>query len=89
MGTNARPKPIRFAQDVAELLRQACCADPAVDALTPIKCRNPLYEDADVVFPTDRPPHALKTLSEPLRAYLRDFKAQMAPAPGSYRQQLG
>lgn len=77
LGVNARPKPIRFAQDVAELLRQACCADPAVDALAPIKCRNPLYEGAEVVFPADCPPYALKTLSEPLRAYLGDFKAQM------------
>lgn len=67
----AHRAPIRFAQDVAELLRRACAGDPAVDALSPSKCRNPFFEGADVVYPADGPPYTLKTLSEALRAFLR------------------
>ena len=69
--SKAHRAPIRFAQDVAELLRRACAGDPAVNALTPSKCRNPLYEGAEVIYPADCPPYALKTLSEALRAFLR------------------
>lgn len=69
--SKAHRAPIRFAQDVAELLRRACAGDPAVNALTPSKCRNPLFEGAEVVYPVDCPPYALKTLSETLRAFLR------------------
>lgn len=68
--SNARTAPIDFARDVAELLRQVCQGDSAVNPLTPSKCRNPLFEGADVVFPADCPPYALKALSEPLRAFL-------------------
>lgn len=68
--SNARVAPIEFARDVAELLRQVCQGDSAVNPLTPSKCRNPLFEDADVVFPANCPPYALKALSEPLRAFL-------------------
>lgn len=67
---NAHQKPIRFAQDVGEMLRQACNGDPAVNPLTPSKCRNPLYEGAERFFLADRPPYALKALCEPLRAFL-------------------
>lgn len=67
----AHQAPIRFARDVAELLRCACAGDPAVNALSPSKCRNPLYEGAEVVYPADCPPYALKTLSGALRAFLR------------------
>lgn len=81
LGAQARPKPIRFAQDVAELLRRACHGDTAVDGLTPIKCRNPLYEGAEVVYPADCPPYALKALAEPLRAFLRASKADSGPLP--------
>ncbi|WP_237204367.1 hypothetical protein, partial [Rothia endophytica] len=42
--------------DVAELLRQVCKGDRAVNPLTPSKCRNPLFEGADVIFPVDCPP---------------------------------
>lgn len=68
--SNARTAPIEFARDVAELLRQVCQGDRAVNPLTPSKCRNPLYEGADVVFPADCPPYDLKALVEPLRAFL-------------------
>lgn len=67
----AHQAPIRFAQDTAELLRRACNGDPAVNALSPSKCRNPLYEGAEVVYPADCPPYALKALSGALRAFLR------------------
>lgn len=67
---NAHSAPIEFARDVAELLRQACNGDSAVNALAPSKCRNPLYEGADVFFPADCPPYALKALAKPLRAFL-------------------
>jgi general stress protein YciG len=75
---NARTAPIEFARDVAELLRQVCQGDSAVNPLTPSKCRNPLYEGADVVFPADCPPYALKALVEPLRAFL---VPQLSPKP--------
>lgn len=68
--STARSAPIRFAQDVGELLRQACNGDPAVDSLTPSKCRNPLFEGAERFFLADCPPYALKALCEPLRAFL-------------------
>lgn len=71
----AHRAPIRFAQDVAELLRHACAGDPAVNALSPSKCRNPLYEGAEVVYPADCPPYALKALSGALRAFLRASEA--------------
>lgn len=67
----AHRAPIRFAQDVAALLLRACAGDPAVNALIPSKCRNPLYEGAEVIYPADCPPYALKTLSEALRVFLR------------------
>ena len=67
---NAHQKPIRFAQDVGEMLRQACNGDPAVDPLNPSKCRNPLFECAERFFLADCPPYALKALCEPLRAFL-------------------
>ncbi|QOW64813.1 primase C-terminal domain-containing protein [Rothia terrae] len=67
---NAHQKPIRFAQDVGEMLRQACNGDPAVNPLTPSKCRNPLFEGAERFFLADCPPYALKSLCEPLRAFL-------------------
>lgn len=73
--SKAHRAPIRFAQDTAELLRRACNGDPAVNALSPSKCRNPLFEGAEVVYPADWPPYALKTLSEALRAFLRASKA--------------
>ena len=76
--SNARQKPIRFAQDVGELLRQACNGDPAVDPLTPSKCRNPLFEDAELFFLADRPPYTLKALSKPLRAFLTAQKTKEA-----------
>lgn len=79
MGKNARPAPIEFAQDVAELLRQACNGDQAVNALTPSKCRNPLFEGADVFFPADCPPYALKALVKPLRAFLRAQESLSQP----------
>lgn len=69
--SKAHQAPIRFARDVAELLRRACAGDPAVNALSPSKCRNPLYEGAEVVYPADCPPYALKALSGALRAFLR------------------
>ena len=69
--SKAHRAPIRFAQDTAELLRRACNGDPAVNALSPSKCRNPLYEGAEVVYPADCPPYALKTLSGALRVFLR------------------
>lgn len=69
--SKAHQAPIRFAQDTAELLRRACAGDPAVNALAPSKCRNPLYEGAEVVYPADCPPYALKALSGALRAFLR------------------
>lgn len=68
--TKAHRAPIEFARDVAELLRQVCQGDSAVNPLTPSKCRNPLFEGADVVFPADCPPYALKALIKPLRAVL-------------------
>lgn len=74
----AHRAPIRFAQDTAELLRRACAGDPAVNALAPSKCRNPLYEGAEVVYPADCPPYALKTLSGALRAFLRASEAPEA-----------
>lgn len=68
---NAHQKPIRFAQDVGGLLRQACNGDPAVNPLTPSKCRNPLFEGAERFFLADFcSPYALKALCEPLRAFL-------------------
>lgn len=67
---NARSAPIKFAQDVGELLRQACNGDTAVNPLTPSKCRNPLFEGAERFFLADCPPYALKALCEPLRAFL-------------------
>lgn len=39
--------------------------------MPPSKCRNPLYEGAEVVYPADCPPYALKALSGALRAFLR------------------
>lgn len=69
--SKAHRAPIRFARDVAELLRRACAGDPAVNALSPSKCRNPLYEGAEVIYPADCPPYALKALSGVLRAFLR------------------
>lgn len=74
--SSARVAPIKFARDVAELLRQVCQGDSAVNPLTPSKCRNPLYEGADVIFPADCPPYALKALSEPLRAFLAAQETQ-------------
>lgn len=68
--SKAHQAPIRFARDVAELLRRACAGDPAVNALSPSKCRNPLFEGAEVLYLADCPPYALKSLSEPLRAFL-------------------
>lgn len=68
----AHRAPIRFAQDTAELLRRACAGDPAVNALSPSKCRNPLYEAAEIIYPTNYPPYRFKALSEALRAFLRD-----------------
>jgi DNA-binding CsgD family transcriptional regulator len=76
--SKAHRAPIRFAQDTAELLRRACAGDPAVNALAPSKCRNPLYEGAEVIYPTDCPPYALKTLSGALRAFLRASEAPEA-----------
>lgn len=75
---NARSAPIKFAQDVGELLRGACHGDEAVDPLTPSKCRNPLYEGAETIFLVDCPPYALQTLMKPLRAFLA---AQNASEP--------
>lgn len=75
---NARSAPIKFAQDVGELLRRACHGDEAVDPLTPSKCRNPLYEGAETVFLADFPPYALQSLAKPLRAFLT---AQNASEP--------
>lgn len=69
--SKAHQAPIRFAGDVAELLRRACAGDPAVNALSPSKCRNPLYEGAEVIYLADCPPYALKALSGALRAFLR------------------
>lgn len=69
--SNAHQAPIRFAQDVAELLCRACAGDPAVNPLSPSKCRNPLYAGAEVIYPADCPPYALKALSGALRAFLR------------------
>ena len=81
---NAHRAPIRFAQDTAALLRRACNGDEAVNTLTPSKCRNPLYEGADVIFPADCPPYALKALVKPLRAFLAaqqpQKQAQSRPA---------
>lgn len=77
--SNARIAPIEFARDVAELLRQVCQGDSAVNPLTPSKCRNPLFEGADVVFPADCPPYALKALSEPLKALLAALLAAQQP----------
>ena len=79
--SKAHRAPIRFAQDTAELLRRACNGDPAVNALSPSKCRNPLYEGAEVVYPADCPPYALKTLSEALRAFLRASNSFLALEP--------
>lgn len=73
--SKAHRAPIRFAQDTAELLRRACAGDPAVNALAPSKCRNPLYAGAEVVYPADCPPYALKALSGALRAFLRASEA--------------
>lgn len=56
--SKAHQAPIRFARDVAELLRRACAGDPAVNALSPSKCCNPLYESAEVIYPADYPPYA-------------------------------
>lgn len=81
----AHRAPIRFAQDVAELLRRACAGDRAVNALSPSKCRNPLYEGAEVVYPADCPPYALKTLSGALRAFLRASEAPGATEASSSR----
>lgn len=67
---NAHQRPIRFAQDLGKMLRQACNGDPAVNPLTPSKCRNPLFEGAERFFLADCPPYALKALSKPLRAFL-------------------
>lgn len=72
--SNARTAPIRFARDVGELLRRACNADPAVDPVTPTKCRNPLSEDAETRYMVDAAPYMLKTLSEGLRKFLRGRK---------------
>lgn len=76
---NARSAPLKFAQDVGELLRQACNGDSAVDPLTPSKCRNPLFEGAERFFMADCPPYALKALSEPLRAFLTAQSTEAAP----------
>ena len=83
--SKAHQAPIRFARDVAELLRHACAGDPAVNALTPSKCRNPLYEGAEVIYPADCPPYALKTLSEALRAFLRASEPLGGTEPRSSR----
>lgn len=83
--SNARTAPIDFARDVAELLRQVCQGDSAVNPLTPSKCRNPLFEGADVVFPADCPPYALKALSEPLRAFLAAQEPQEPQEPTQSR----
>lgn len=56
--SKAHQAPIRFARDVAELLRRACAGDPAVNALSPSKCRNPLYEGAEVIYLADCPLYA-------------------------------
>ncbi|WP_237223665.1 primase C-terminal domain-containing protein, partial [Rothia nasimurium] len=80
--SKAHQAPIRFARDVAELLRRACAGDPAVNALSPSKCRNPLYEGAEVVYPADCPPYALKALSGTLRAFLRGSEALEATEVG-------
>lgn len=79
VGHKARPKPISFAQDVAELLYQVCKGDRAVDALVPFKCRNPLYEGADVLFMANCPPYGLRSLSEALRAFLRTSEPATSP----------
>ena len=76
--SKAHRAPIRFAQDTAELLRRACAGDPAVNTLAPSKCRNPLFEGAEVVYPADCPPYALKALSGALRAFLRASEAPEA-----------
>lgn len=72
----AHQAPIRFAQDVAEMLRRACAGDRTMNALAPSKCRNPLYAGADVAFPADCPPYALKALVKPLRAFLATQQPQ-------------
>lgn len=76
---NARVAPIRFARDVGALLRRACHGDEAVDPLTPSKCRNPLFEGAEIVFLADCPPYALRELAKPLRAFLATQSIQSAP----------
>ena len=81
----AHQAPIRFARDVAELLRRACAGDRAVNALSPSKCRNPLFEGAEVVYPADCPPYALKTLSGALRSFLRASEAPGATEASSSR----
>jgi len=72
---NGRVAPIRFARDVGALLRRACHGDEAVDPLTPSKCRNPLFEGAEIVFLADCPPYALRELVKPLRAFLTAQKS--------------
>lgn len=72
---NGRVAPIRFARDVGALLRRACHGDEAVDPLTPSKCRNPLFEGAEIVFLADCPPYALQALVKPLRAFLMAQKS--------------
>ena len=66
----ARREPIHFAQDVAERLRQAVNGDPAVNPLHPVKCRNPLYEGADIHYMADCPPYSLKDLNKAVRGFL-------------------
>lgn len=72
----ARREPIRFAQDVAERLRQAVSGDPAVNPLHPVKCRNPLYEGADIHYMADCPPYSLKDLNKAVRGFLSTRESQ-------------
>nr|CRY95796.1 hypothetical protein [uncultured prokaryote] len=78
---SARPGPIQFAQDVGQLLQLACNGDSAVHPLTPVKCRNPLYEGADRLYVATREPYKLKELAEPLRAYIKARGLSLSSQP--------
>lgn len=69
-----RIKPILYARDVAALIQAACDADTAVDPLTPVKCRNPFFEGADIHFMADRGAYSLGELNKGFKALLKSWK---------------
>lgn len=67
IGGEARRAPIAYAEAVYEQLREAVGGDKALVALTPAKCRNPLYKGAEVRYSRRVAPYRLGELREGLK----------------------